>query len=189
MTAAIDPMTDSAQGREEAASYLREKLVAFQKQIATLQHELREKDAAHRAAEKDLLLQLLDLADAFDAIEASEQRKASDMDPTRHKLVRQVRGMKKKLDFILKRQHVVPLEIEDNRARMELCEVVSTEPHPELCDEMIVAVLSRGYIDQKEGTVLRKAKVTTVLNRPPTTSETPISTSTEDATISSISKP
>jgi molecular chaperone GrpE (heat shock protein) len=167
-------MTDSApsgvparSGREEATSRLREKLITFQKQIATLQHALREKEESHRTSEKGLLLQLLDLADAFAAFDEAEQRKAPAVDPARQKLVRQVRGMQKKLDYILKEQQVVPLDLGNNQARMELCEVVSTEPHPELPDETIVSFLSRGYLHQKEGKVLRKAKVITVLNHPP----------------------
>ena len=161
-------MTGPEPGREEAASYLREKLVAFQKQVAALQHALREKEEAHRASEKELLLQFLDLADAFAAFDEAEQRKDS-TDPARQKLVRQVRAMQKKLEHILRGRHVVPLELDGNRARMDLCEVVSTEAHLELRDETIVSILSRGYLYQKEGKVLRKAKVVTVLNRPPET--------------------
>jgi molecular chaperone GrpE (heat shock protein) len=156
--------------KEEAAGYLREKLVTFQKQIATLKHQLHEQEEARRAREKELLLQLLDLADAFASFEESEKCKAalasaSKPDPARQKLVRQVRGMQKKLEHILKGQQVVPLELDNNKAQMELCEVVSTEPHPDLGNETIVTVLSRGYLNQKEGKVLRKAKVVTVLNQ------------------------
>jgi molecular chaperone GrpE (heat shock protein) len=47
---------------------------------------------------------------------------------------------------------------------MDYCKIVDTRPEPEMDNETIVSVVKNGYINQKDGIVVRKAEVITVLN-------------------------
>ena len=47
---------------------------------------------------------------------------------------------------------------------MDFCKVVDTRVSDTLEDEAILEIVKNGYVNQDEGTVLRKAEVITVLN-------------------------
>ena len=143
---------------------LREKLVAFQREIAELKRLRRAEEEACRRREQDLLSELFEVLDAFDSLESNIQRRRQPLDKTSLSLVNNMRAMQRKLLRLLAGRNIVPLDLSGRRALAEQCRIVETKPMPDKEDEEILAVLKKGYIDREENLVLRKAEVVTVRN-------------------------
>ncbi|MBF0200884.1 MAG: nucleotide exchange factor GrpE [Desulfamplus sp.] len=145
--------------------YLKEKLIEFQKNIADLKHELIRQEDRFRQREHDHYIQLFEILDAFENIEANLESKRDMLDKTGKMMGRNIRSIHKKTRRILESSHIVPMEFQDNKAEISLCKVVETRAEPGVDDETIISVLKKGYIDTRDGSVLRKAEVVTVLNQ------------------------
>jgi len=145
---------------------LREKLIEFQLKAAELSHTLSEQEQTFQEREKSLYLGLFEILDAFENLNEnlSEKEKAKAFDKTTRMLAKNVRSIQKKLVRMLKANHIVQIDFPDNRARMEWCKVVDTQPAGDMENEMILSVVKNGYINKQENIVLRKAEVITVLN-------------------------
>ncbi|MDY0220967.1 MAG: nucleotide exchange factor GrpE [Desulfobacterium sp.] len=141
---------------------LKEKLVEFQQTIAGLKLTLADQESMFLNRQKELLLGLLDLMDAFESIEKNLEAKKDSLDKTAKMVGRNVLSIHKKLDRHLGSAGIVKMEIPGNRATMELCKVLDTRKDPEFASETICEVVKNGYINKEDGTVLRKAEVITV---------------------------
>lgn len=148
----------------EQIAYLRDKLVLFQRQIADQKHELLRQQDQFRQRELQHVQSLFEILDAFENIDETLESKKDDLDKTAKMLGRNVRSIHKKTKRLIKSADIVPIEFPDNRAEMTHCKIVETRSDPTLENETILSVLKTGYMSKKEGTVLRKAEVMTVLN-------------------------
>ena len=149
---------------KEQKEFLRAKLIEFQLRIAELNHKLKEREESFQAKEEGLYGGLFEVLDAFEGIEETLKAKEEDLNKTGRRLGKSIRSVHKKLDRLLKANDVVPIEFPDGMARMELCRIVDTEESDDLKNETILSVVKKGYMQQKEARVLRKAEVITVLN-------------------------
>jgi molecular chaperone GrpE (heat shock protein) len=144
--------------------FLRGKFIEFQLKIAELNRTLAEREESYGAREKDLYRNLLEILDAFENLDETIQAKEDRLDKTARRMAKTVRAIQRKLVRLLKANHIVQIEFQDKRARMDYCKVVETQEAADMENETILAVVRNGYIDQRQGTVLRKAEVITVLN-------------------------
>ena len=149
---------------KEKKDFLRKKLIEFQLKIAELSHALKEQEDTFRAREGKLFTGLFEILDAFENVEGTIQAKEDGMDKTARRLAKNVRSIRKKLVRLLKANNVIKMEFPDGRAGMDSCKVVDTRGSDTLEDETILEIVKNGYVNQDEGTVLRKAEVITVLN-------------------------
>ena len=150
---------------KEQKEFLRAKLVEFQLRIAELSHAIKEQENSFRAREEGIYGGLFEILDAFEGIEETLQAKQEDLNKTGRRLGKSIRAVQRKLERLLKANDVVPIEFPDGMARMELCRIVDTRESGDLKNETILSVVRKGYMQQKEARVLRKAEVITVLNR------------------------
>lgn len=150
---------------KEQKEFLRGKLVEFQLRIAELNHALKEQEDLFRNKEEGLYSGLFEVLDAFEGIEETLQAKEEDLNKTGKRLGKSIRAVHRKLVRLLKANDVVPMEFPDRMARIELCRIVDTQESGDLGNETILSVVKKGYMQQKEAKVLRKAEVITVLNR------------------------
>ncbi len=140
------------------------KLTAFQRDIVVLKQNITEqKDESHRR-EQDFLLDLLEIADAFDVLESNMVGKKDSLDKTGRRLVKNMKAIKRKLLRLLASRYIEPLELEGSHAQIGQCKVISTESDPDLVDETIISVQKKGYVDTVHDRILRKAEVVTVCN-------------------------
>jgi molecular chaperone GrpE (heat shock protein) len=144
--------------------FLKNKLIEFQLKIAELNHCLTDTRDSYEKREKKLILELLTISDAFENLDQIIAAKEDTFDKSAQRLAKNIRSIQRKLTRLLKAHAVVPMHFPDNTARMDYCKIVDTRPEPELKNETILAIVKNGYIDQRNGTVLRKAEVITVLN-------------------------
>jgi len=152
-------------------AFLRERFIFFQKKIATLGHALREHETAHQEREESLLSGLFEILDALENIDESIRTREDGLDKRAKRLARNIRSVQKKLIRLLKAHQIVKMEFPDQTADMATCKVVDAEPSDTMQDHAIISIVKRGYIREDTGSVLRKAEVITVLNRPDETAE------------------
>ena len=144
---------------------LRQKLVDFQRALATQKKERAEQaDAAARRADA-LLLQLVELADTLGTIERNAQEQSEEPAETAARLLRNLASVKGKILRALKKEGVERIEFPDNKAVMELSKILDTQAAPGREDASILEVVKEGYLDKASGKVLRKAELITVLNQ------------------------
>ena len=146
-------------------AFLREKFIAFQKEIAALGHSLRQQVDAFQQRESSLCMGIFEILDALENIDESVRAREDEFDKATRRLAKNIRSVHKKLIRLLKANDIVMMEFPDNMAGMESCKVVETEESNSLKDETILSVVKNGYIRKDNGKVLRKAEVITVLNK------------------------
>ncbi|WP_186441322.1 nucleotide exchange factor GrpE [Desulfamplus magnetovallimortis] len=148
----------------EQKEYLREKFISFQRKIADQKHELARCQDEFRQREQSYYMNLFEILDAFENIDATLESKKDELDKTAKMLGRNVRSIHKKTKRLVKSAGIAAIEFPDNRAEMSLCKIVETRQDLTLDNETILSVVKNGYINIEDGTVLRKAEVVTVLN-------------------------
>lgn len=136
-------------------------LVAFQRQIAQLTREQTEQREAFASKQHDLILGLLELADAFDMLEELIVSKEEEFDKSSRQMAKNVRAVHRKLMRLLKARHVVPMELAGTKASMETCKVIDTQDCADQEEETVLAVMKKGYVETTSGDVMRKAEVVT----------------------------
>jgi len=145
-------------------AFLKQKFIEFQLKIAELNRRLQETRDSFQQREENLMLELLTLLDAFENIEETIEAKQDGFDKSARMLSKNIRSIQKKLKRLLQAHDVVPMQFPDNMARIDRCKVLDTRFAPESKNEKILSVVKNGYIDKRDGKVLRKAEVITVLN-------------------------
>ncbi len=143
---------------------LREKLVAFQREIAELKQQAKEREECCLRRERELYTELFEVLDVFDNLELQLRRRPEPMDKSGHRLLNSMTAVQRKLLRLLNARQIEPLDLPGRRAQVGLCAVVETKSVPGRENEEILAVLKRGYRDAARDVVLRKAEVVTVRN-------------------------
>lgn len=143
---------------------LREKLVAFQREIAELKQQAKEREETNLRHEHGLYAELFEVIDLFDTIELHLRRKPEPLDKSGHHLLNSMRAVHRKLLRLLHAHQIEPLEFPERQAHVSQCTVVETKRVPGRENEEILAVLKRGYRDAARDIILRKADVVTVRN-------------------------
>ena len=144
--------------------FLRQRMTAFQLEIATLSKTLADQEDASSKRESEIYTSLFEVLDAFENLEKAYGDKERSLDKTSKKLLRSVKRIAGKTRRILDDRGVQVISFPDGKARMDLCKVVETVRSPDEEDEYIVSIEKNGYMDTERNLVLRKAEVKTVLN-------------------------
>ena len=149
---------------EHPQQFLRDRLVSFQRDIARLKQQDREREELFQDRERAFLLELFAILDGFDNLERNIRDKEDTLDKTGRRLVKNVQAIKRKMLRLLRTRHIEPMEINDNKAQIEQCKVVGVQSDPTRENREIISVEKKGYIDTEQNTVVRKAEVVTVNN-------------------------
>lgn len=144
---------------------LRSKLIDFQREIDELKKNSSEQEKSFQVRERNFLLDLFEILDAFDNLDNNIQSKQDSLDKTGRRLLKNTRAIKRKLLRLFRSHHIEPLEFSDDKARIEQCKVVATTSDVSRENETIISVEKTGYIDIEQDIILRKAEVVTVCNK------------------------
>ena len=144
--------------------FLKNKFIEFQRKIAELNHGLNQTRDAYRKREANLFLELLAIVDTFENIDEIIEAKQDGFDKSARMLAKNLRSIQRKFKRLLQAHDVVPMQFPDHMARIDYCKIVDTRTAPEAENETILTIVKNGYIDRRDGTILRKAEVITVLN-------------------------
>ncbi|MFN2358689.1 MAG: nucleotide exchange factor GrpE [Desulfotignum sp.] len=143
---------------------LKEKLIRFQQQISELKQALAQKELQFLEREKAFFSDLFEIVDALENIDRFVASKQDQMDKTGKKLGKNIGAVHRKLLRQLRSRGIVPIHFSDNKAAMETCKIIETREQPDLDNETILEILKTGYMNEQDGSVIRKADVITVLN-------------------------
>ena len=149
---------------KEEKEFLKKKFIEFQTKISELSQSIHACKENNFNREKDFLLNIFEVIDAFDNLEETISAKEKDLDKTSLRIVKSIRSIYRKLKRILEDKKIVPLDFPDNKASMEKCIIVETEENSELENETIISIVKKGYINTEEKVILRKAEVITAVN-------------------------
>jgi molecular chaperone GrpE (heat shock protein) len=127
-----------------------------------LKRELAQAKERARRDHEQMLLDLLELMDAFDRIFANVEPRLENADRQARIWVGNFRAVRRLLDTVLKKNNVAPIEAPDRIAIPGLHTVVETRESLDLSEGTILEETLCGYLWQ--GKVLRKALVVAVKN-------------------------
>lgn len=144
--------------------YLRLKLIDFQKKIADLSHGLARSQDERRHWEKELVLEIVEIVDAFENIFHTIEGKDAMWDKSARIALKSFFALYKRSLRILERRGIEQIEFPENMAIFGLCQVVETKRDPSLKNETIISVVRKGY-RRREGEILRLAEVITISNK------------------------
>lgn len=145
-------------------AFLREHFIAFQRQIAGLQHELQQNEERHHAQLAAIYQDIFEVLDAMEQLEELLAKKQDQMEKSTLYLAKNIRSIHKKTRRLLKKNTIEPIHFPDGKAEMKYCKIVETQHVSDQEEGTILSVLKTGYIDPAHDEVLRKAEVITVRN-------------------------
>jgi molecular chaperone GrpE (heat shock protein) len=141
---------------------IEESTVGLMREVDKLKRDLANaKDQAQRDQEK-MLLELLELMDAFDRIFANIEPRLENADRQARIWVGNFRTVRRILDTLLKKKNVAPIEAPEGIAIPGLHTIIETRDSLDLSEGTILEETLGGYLWQ--GKVLRKALVVAVKN-------------------------
>ncbi len=130
-------------------------------QIHELGQQMRAGEQARHDQQREFLLGLVEILDAFERKEESLRERYADS-ADGQQVIKSYATIHKRVTQQLARHGVVPIPFPENRLIVGLTEVVGTEPNATLPNETILAIIRPGYIRTNE--VLRMAEVIVVRN-------------------------
>lgn len=136
--------------------------VGLMREADKLKRELAQAKERARRDHEQMLLDLLELMDAFDRIFANVEPRLENADRQARIWVGNFRAVRRLLDTVLKKNNVAPIEAPDRIAIPGLHTVVETRESLDLSEGTILEETLCGYLWQ--GKVLRKALVVAVKN-------------------------
>ncbi len=141
---------------------LEDKLIGFQKKIIELSHDLKMEKAESFDREKEFVLEILDVLDAFENIFANLQDKEDGFEKSVKKTMNSFRAIHRKLTRLLESLEIEKIEFMDGKALPGLCKVVDAKEDPQHENGTIVTIIRNGY--HKNDFIYRPAEVITVAN-------------------------
>ena len=143
---------------------LKKKLIDFQQQIAGLKLDLAAQAKAQQKRENEFFMGLLDIMDAFELIENNLESKKESLDKPARMLGKNIRSIHKKLSRYFDAAGICPIAFQDGKAVMAQCKVLETRTDPGQENGTLVEIVKKGYLNTRDGTILRKAEVITIRN-------------------------
>jgi molecular chaperone GrpE len=146
----------------DAWKAIRADMEHFIREVNSLQGALAGKAEDHRRATKALLLNMLEVLDAFDRLFANIAPREEHADPQTRVWLGNFRSIRRLLEKKLSAEGVAPIVAPEGKAIPGFHTVTETEENLELDDDTILQELQKGYL--WNGEVLRKAQVRVVKN-------------------------
>jgi molecular chaperone GrpE len=144
---------------QELRDLLVQKLGNLEKQNIELQQSLREQQTQATANSEDLFLELLEVADALEALLDYLENNPEPSPEFIQRLPRTVSVVNRKFLSVLGKRQVLPIELEGNHPDFNLCRVVDREIRNDVEDQTITKVVRRGFRFGEK--ILRPAEVIT----------------------------
>lgn len=155
-------MSDNSQAytiNQEQRDLLLQTIASFQKQEVLLQQSLREQQTQAAATAEELLLELLEVSDALEALLDYLTSNPNPNPEFIQRLPRSLGAVHRKFLSVLAKRQVSPIELEGTQPDFNLCRVVDRELKPDLPDQTITKVIRRGFwLSEK---ILRPSEIIT----------------------------
>lgn len=144
---------------QEQRDLLMQKLGNLQKENVLSQQSLREQQTQIAANTEDLFLELLEVADALEALLDYLENHPDPSPEFIERLPRNIGAVNRKYLSVLGKRQVLPIELPGDQPDFNLCRVVDREIRADVPDQTITKVVRRGFrLGEK---ILRPAEVVT----------------------------
>lgn len=144
---------------QELRDSLKQELETLYKERVLLQQSLREQQTQATATAEELLLELLEVGDALEALLDYLADNPNPSPEFYQRLPRSIGAVHRKFLSVLAKRQVVPVELEGDHPDFNLCRVVDREVRTDVPEQTITKILRRGFrLGEK---ILRPAEVIT----------------------------
>lgn len=144
---------------QEVHDLLTEKLGTLHKENVVLQQSLREQQTQAAANTEDLFLELLEVADALEALVDYLKNNPEPSPEFIQRLPKSVGIVNRKFLGVLGKRQVQPIELESTQPDFNFCRVVDREVRDDVADQTITKIVRQGFLLGEK--VLRPTEVIT----------------------------
>lgn len=136
----------------------------IKKENVLLQQSLREQEIKNTAQAEDFFLEILEVADAIEALLNYLENNPQPSPEFIQRLPRSVSAVNRKFLSVLGKRQVIPIELVDKQPDFNLCRVVDREERTDVPDQTITKVVRRGFRWGEK--ILRPTEVITAQVKP-----------------------
>jgi molecular chaperone GrpE len=130
---------------QELGDLLIEKLGNLGKENVVLQESLREEQTKNTAERKNLFLELLEVADALEALLDYLHNNPKPSPEFIERLPRSIAAVNRKFLSVLGNRQLIPIELESTEPDFNLCRVIDREERTDFPDQTITKIVRRGF--------------------------------------------
>ncbi len=152
---------------QEQRDWLIQEFSSLQKQNTLLQQSLREQKTQAATNTEDLLLELLEVTDALEALLNYLENNSEPSLEFIQRLPRSVAAVNRKFLSVLSKRQVTPIELHSDQPDFNFCRVVDREIRNDVEDQTILQVVRQGFLIGEK--VLRPTEIITSKSEQPST--------------------
>ncbi|MEA5620751.1 nucleotide exchange factor GrpE [Cronbergia sp. UHCC 0137] len=145
----------------ELRDSIEQKLGILLKENVSLQQSIREQKNQAIAQNEDLFLELLEVADALEALLNYLENNSDPSPEFIASLPKSISIVNRKFLSLLKKRQVLPIELESKEPDFNLCRVVDQEERSDVGDQTITKVVRKGFYWGEK--ILRPVEVITAI--------------------------
>lgn len=144
---------------QEQRNWLIQEFSSLQKQNTVLQQSLREQQTQATANTEDLLLELLEVTDALEALLNYLENNPDPSPEFMQRLPKSVGAVQRKFLSVLSKRQVTPIELHSDQPDFNFCRVVDREIRNDVEDQKIIKIVRQGFLIGEK--VLRPTEIIT----------------------------
>jgi molecular chaperone GrpE len=130
---------------QELRDLLIQKLGILEKENVVLQQSLREQKTQTAAQTEDLFLELLEVADALEALLDYLENNPNPSPEFIERLPRSIAAVNRKFLSVLGKRQLLPIELTGTEPDFNLCRVIDREERTDVPDQTITKIVRRGF--------------------------------------------
>ncbi|MBK1987028.1 nucleotide exchange factor GrpE [Sphaerospermopsis aphanizomenoides BCCUSP55] len=130
---------------QELRDLLIQKLSNLEKENVVLQQSLREQQTKNTAETEDLFLELLEVADALEALLDYLENNPNPAPEFIERLPRSIGAVNRKFLSVLGKRQLTPIELTSTEPDFNLCRVIDREERTDVPDQTITKIVRRGF--------------------------------------------
>jgi len=130
---------------QELRDLLIQKLGILGKENVVLQQSLREQKTQTAAQTEDLFLELLEVADALEALLDYLENNPNPSPEFIERLPRSIAAVNRKFLSVLGKRQLLPIELTSTEPDFNLCRVIDREERTDVPDQTITKIVRRGF--------------------------------------------
>lgn len=130
---------------QELRDLLVQEIGTLKKQSVSLQQSLREQQTGAAAATEDLILEILEVGDALEALLDYLANNPNPSPEFLGRLPKSLGAVHRKFLSVLKKRQVVPIVLEGTQPDFNLCRVVDREVRTDLPDQTVTKIVRQGF--------------------------------------------
>ncbi|WP_353928983.1 nucleotide exchange factor GrpE [Okeanomitos corallinicola TIOX110] len=130
---------------QEMRDLLMQEIGDIKKENVLLQQSLREQQTQNTSETEDFFLELLEIADAIEALLRYLEHNPQPSPEFIERLPRSIAAVNRKFLSVLRKRQLIPIKLVNREPDFNLCRVVDQEERTDVPDQTITKVVRRGF--------------------------------------------